>query len=205
MADIGFLDKAEWINPPPKAERVGAGLRVQTGFETDFWRLTHYGFVHDNGHVLAREVAGDFTATATWEADYSAPFDQAGVMLWQDGAHWIKAGIEFTENATHWGCVVTRERSDWSAVAVPGLRGPQSLQVTRVGGAVIVNYRTAGGHWQFLRLADFPTGPLRLGVLACSPSRAGFEVVFSDFRVGPPLARPLHPESWDTVPGLGKG
>ena len=58
MSDVGFLDEAFWMNLPPVAEKVGALLRVQTGFETDFWRRTHYGFVHDNGHVLAREVAG---------------------------------------------------------------------------------------------------------------------------------------------------
>ncbi len=205
MGDIGFLEGADWMNPPPVAERGADGLRVQTGFETDFWRLTHYGFVHDNGHVLAREVPGDFTATLTWEAPYAAAFDQAGVMLWLDAAHWIKAGIELTDGATHWGCVVTRERSDWSAVAAPGISGPQSLRVTRVGGAVIVNYLTPGGHWQFLRLADFPEGPLKLGLMACSPSRAGFEVVFSRFTVEPAIANPLHPDSWDSVPGLARG
>ena len=143
--------------------------------------------------------------TATWEVPYAAAFDQSGVMLWIDGAQWIKAGIELTDGATHWGCVVTRERSDWSSVSVPGISGPQSLRMTLVGGAVIVNYLTAGGQWQFLRLADFLEGPLKLGVLACSPSRAGLEVVFRRFTVEPPMANLVHPDSGYTVLGPAKG
>jgi hypothetical protein len=53
-----------------------------------------------------------------------------------------------------------------------------------------------------MRLADFPPGPLRLGIMACSPSRAGLRVEFSDFTVTPPPRNPLHPDSWDEVPGL---
>lgn len=202
MADLTFLDTATWLNPPPRVMREGGGLVLETGDTTDFWRETHYGFVHDNGHFLGRDIASDFTATVTWEADYSALFDQAGLMLWRDATHWIKAGVELTDGALHMGAVVTRDRSDWSTVALPGAGGAHSLRLTRVGGAVIIDYLAAPGRWQFMRLADFPTGPLRLGVMACSPSRAGLVVRFTDFSVTPPRDNPLHPDTWDQVPGL---
>lgn len=205
MGDLGFLDTATWLNPPPRVTREGGGLVLETGDTTDFWRETHYGFVHDNGHFLGRETAEDFTATVTWDAAYAADFDQAGLMVWREAGYWIKAGIELTDGALHMSAVVTRMRSDWSTVALPGATGPQSLRLTRVGGAVIVDYRRPDGRWQFMRLADFPPGPLRLGLMACSPSRAGLRVTFTDFTVTPPPANPLHPETWDSVPGLKGG
>ena len=39
-------------------------LSVTTGARTDFWRETHYGFVHDDGHLRYARVSGDFTAEA---------------------------------------------------------------------------------------------------------------------------------------------
>lgn len=200
MSDLSFLDTATWLNPPPRSFRDGGALVVETGPTTDFWRETHYGFVHDTGHFLGRETHEDFAATVTWDADYTANFDQAGLMVWREARYWIKAGIELTDGALHMSAVVTRDRSDWSTVALRDAQGPQSLRLTRVGGALIVDYRRADGAWQFMRLADFPPGPLRLGIMACSPSRAGLIVRFTDFTVTPPPANPLHPETWEQVP-----
>ena len=202
MPDLAFLDTATWLNPPPGSRREEGALVVETGDRTDFWRGTHYGFVHDTGHFLGRATAEDFTATVTWEADYAAPFDQAGLMVWRNPRFWIKAGIELTEGALHMSVVATRDRSDWSTVPLAAATGPQSLRLTRVGAAVIVDYRRADGGWQFMRLADFPPGRLRVGLMACSPSRAGLVVRFTGFTVTPPPAEPLHPGTWDQVPGL---
>jgi regulation of enolase protein 1 (concanavalin A-like superfamily) len=202
MPDLSFLDTATWLNPPPRVARKEGALIVETGDTTDFWRETHYGFVHDTGHFLGRETRDDFAATVTWTAPYTANFDQAGLMIWREERYWIKAGIELTDGALHMSAVVTRDRSDWSTVAMAGTEGPHSLRLTRVGGAVIIDYLRAEGRWQFMRLADFPPGPLRLGVMACSPSRAGLTVRFTDFTVTPPPANPLHPETWDSVPGI---
>jgi len=181
--DLGFLDAATWLNPPPDQGRDANGLWVETGADTDFWRHTHYGFVHENGHALMAAVAGDFTAVVTFDAAWTAPFDQAGIMLWQDAGHWIKAGVELSDGILNLGAVVTRERSDWNCVPVPGLSGPQTLRLTRRGDAVALEYLAT--RWRLIRLADFPAGPARFGIMACSPSRAGLLARFSAIGVGP--------------------
>jgi regulation of enolase protein 1 (concanavalin A-like superfamily) len=44
------------------------------------------------------------------------------------------------------------------------------------------------------RLAYFPSEPaaVQVGLTFCSPQREGFEAVFHDFRLGPPVSREIH-------------
>jgi regulation of enolase protein 1 (concanavalin A-like superfamily) len=65
-------DNQEWLNEPP-VWRAGDGrLHVVTGPKSDFWRVTHYGFVRDNGHFYYEQRAGAFTIHAKIEAKYEA-------------------------------------------------------------------------------------------------------------------------------------
>jgi regulation of enolase protein 1 (concanavalin A-like superfamily) len=41
----------QWLNEPPVWQADDGRLHVVTGLKTDFWRVTHYGFVRDNGHL----------------------------------------------------------------------------------------------------------------------------------------------------------
>ena len=59
------LGRSFWRNEPPSFEQHGDRLVLRTGAETDFWNNTFYGFRHDNGHFLATEVSGDFSAETT--------------------------------------------------------------------------------------------------------------------------------------------
>ncbi|MEF2071343.1 DUF1349 domain-containing protein [Consotaella aegiceratis] len=191
--DLGFLDKARWINEPPEWAHDDTGLTLTTAGKTDFWRQTFYGFEPHTGHFFGAPVAGDFTAYLTFEAAYETLYDQAGLMLRIDDEHWIKAGIEFSDGAANFSVVVARGRSDWSAVRVADVSGLQTLRMTRIADAVLVHFRDAGGGWQFLRLADFaPPGEAALGPMACTPQRAGLRVRFESLTVGPPIADPLH-------------
>ena len=110
MTGITALEEAVWLNPPPLWDRTADRLTLETGNQTDFWRDTLYGFRRDSGHALLASVDGDFTAHVTFDADYEALYDQAGLMLRQDEAQWIKAGIEFSDGAPNMSVVVTRRR-----------------------------------------------------------------------------------------------
>ena len=47
--------------------------------------------------------------------------------------------------------------------------------------------------WKPARLAHFPpTASVEVGIMCCSPQRAGFKVTFSDYTIGPPISRDLH-------------
>jgi regulation of enolase protein 1 (concanavalin A-like superfamily) len=66
-----------WINEPSTWQADGDTIRVTTGQDTDFWRVTYYDFIHDNGHFYYQTAQGDFTAEVYVEGDYNEPYDQA--------------------------------------------------------------------------------------------------------------------------------
>lgn len=182
-----------WLNPPADWSVDGSGLRVTTGDRGDFWQGTFYGFHPDSGHFFHRRVTGDFTAEVSFEGQYETLYDQAGLMLRVDAQHWIKLGVEFTDGATNFSVVSTMGQSDWSVVRVERATGPLSVRITRVGMAAIADYLTPAGTWQMLRLCPFPAAEeLMVGPMACSPQRAGFQVRFTSFAIGPARENPLH-------------
>jgi regulation of enolase protein 1 (concanavalin A-like superfamily) len=182
----------QWLNEPPVWQADSEQLRVVTGSRTDFWRITHYGFVRDNGHFYYQQRTGDFTIQVKIEGKYEALYDQAGVMIRLDSANWIKAGIEYTDGLPHFSAVVTREFSDWSVLPF-GSIGPVWLRLTKQGAAVRIQYSLDGVSFPMLRLAYFPeASQTQAGLMCCSPERAGFEVQFSAIRIGDPIEQPLH-------------
>jgi len=190
---VEWADGMVWLNPPAAGTAMAEGLAVTTGDQTDFWRGTFYDFYRDDGHFLHCPATGDFSAELRFTGDYRALYDQAGLMLRANATHWVKAGVEFTDGVMHFSVVVTNGMSDWSVLALPGWSGPLTLRLSRHGDAVRVQYRDAGGAWRLVRLAWFPPElAVEVGPMCCSPTRAGFQVVFHDFALGPPIARDLH-------------
>ncbi|MBX4313465.1 DUF1349 domain-containing protein, partial [Mycobacterium tuberculosis] len=53
-------------------------------------------------------------------------------------------------------------------------------------------YSTDGERWPLLRLGYFPPGPVKAGVMCCSPERGGLAVAFQDIQLSPPLDKALH-------------
>ncbi|GAA2691413.1 DUF1349 domain-containing protein [Actinoplanes palleronii] len=183
-------NRMSWLNEPPSWSDEAGVIRVVTGLKTDFWRRTFYGYVTDNGHFYHRPVTGDFTAEVVVSAGHSALFDQAGLMLRADERTWLKTGLEVTSGAVQLSTVLTRDDSDLSVVPVPEHRDELALRLTRFGSAVCVHRAAPDGIWQLIRLGhlDLPE-TLDVGVMCCSPERAGLEVMFRDFRIGPPIPR----------------
>jgi uncharacterized protein len=181
-----------WLNEPPTWQKNNDRLRVVTGPNTDFWRVTHYGFIRDNGHFYYEERAGDFTIQVKIEAIYEALYDQAGVMIRLDAANWIKAGVEYTDGSPHFSAVVTREFSDWSVLPAT-LTGPTWFRLTKLGSAIRIQYSADGLSFSMLRLAYFPeASPTQVGLMCCSPEREGFEVEFSELNISDAVRTGLH-------------
>ena len=184
---------SSWLNEPAHWGLEGGRLRVVTDARTDFWRETHYGFTRDSGHFFGREIAGPFTAQLRMRARYEALYDQAGIMVRLDETRWIKAGIEWSDDAPRLGSVLTLGRSDWATGPFDGDPADFWLRVTVAAGVIRVQVSHDGLRWPLLRLAAFPDAPAyRVGPMCCTPERAGLAVEFSDFITGPPLGRELH-------------
>ncbi|NUO59587.1 MAG: DUF1349 domain-containing protein [Hamadaea sp.] len=185
-----MLERMSWLNEPGEWSSEGGVLRAVTEFRTDFWRETFYGWVTDNGHFFSLPVTGDFTAEVVVAAEHTTRFDQAGMMVRADARNWLKSGLEVTSGVVQVSTVYTRGFSDVSMAPVAGFRGEVAMRVTRFGAALTVHCRSGDDPWQLLRLGylDLPA-TVEVGVMCCSPERAGLRATFRDFRVGPPISR----------------
>ena len=184
----------QWLNEPDVWHAEAGGLTLTTGNQTDFWQHTFYGFQRDSGHAWLCPVSGDFTASAIATGAYEQLYDQAGLMLRVDEKNWIKTGIEYTDGLMHFSVVVTREVSDWSVIPLHDAKPADEVHVrlTRHGDAVRVQFAISGRAWQMARLAPFPAVDARVGVMACSPQRAGFTATFRAIEIGLAISRQLH-------------
>jgi uncharacterized protein len=180
-----------WLNPPDH-RTAPEGLTLVTAQGSDFWRTTFYGFVRDSGHFLHAPAPGDFSAEVTVTADYTHLYDQAGLMARVDAGTWVKAGVEYTDGQPFFSVVVTRDLSDWSTMPLPFPASPLRLRLTRHGDAIRVQVKTPAGVWLMARLGALSAAPAQVGIMACSPERAGFRATFTDFTLGPAIDRRLH-------------
>ena len=172
-----------WLNRPPGVVREQDDLLITAAQGSDLWRVTSYGFVHDTGHALLADFADNSAVEVTFVADFSAQFDQAGLLVRADPARWIKAGVELSDGVLQLGAVVTNEVSDWSMAPVPTWHGRSiAVRASRSGDALTVRARVDDELWQLVRVAPLPTGPLQAGLFCCAPTRAGLTVRFTDLR-----------------------
>lgn len=182
-----------WLNEPAAWRLDGDALFVTTDARTDFWRETHYGFTRDSGHLFGVATDGDFTAELRVRAAYRELYDQAGIMVRVDEAHWIKAGIEISDGQAMMSSVLTVGRSDWATAAYAHDPADFRLRVTVRRGVLRLQVSADGLVWPLARLCPFPSSDRYLvGPMCCTPERAGLEVAFSEFRVEPPSERDLH-------------
>ncbi|MDZ7280176.1 DUF1349 domain-containing protein [Pantoea eucrina] len=183
----------QWLNPPDDYALNAQALRLTTDAETDFWQQTYYGFRHHSGHAFGFFLSEDFTVQVKVAAAFSHLYDQAGIVVLEDETHWVKAGIEYNDAKPAIGSVVTRGTSDWSTGCFPGDPGNFWMRATLADDALRLQYSTDGATWPLLRLCPWPSGRRYfVGVMACTPQRAGLAVTFSHFYLGAPLNKPLH-------------
>ncbi|SCL18752.1 hypothetical protein GA0070616_1583 [Micromonospora nigra] len=195
--DDRTVDWAEghWLHQPVRADRTDEGqLLVEPAAGSDFWRHTSYGFVHDDGPALLRDMPEGSAVEVSFVLDYRAQFDQAGILVRVDEHTWVKAGVEVSDGQPQLGAVVTRGSSDWSVAPVPGWSGREvTVRASRAGDALTVRARVAGEPWRLVRLAPLdPDAPARGGPFCCSPTRGGLTVRFTAWRETPPDPA-LHP------------
>jgi regulation of enolase protein 1 (concanavalin A-like superfamily) len=174
-----------WVNPPVKVLQVGQQLKVTTVHESDFWRNTSYGFVHDSGHALLKDFPAHSSMEVTFVLDYSGQFDQAGIIVHSDSQHWIKAGVESADGWPQVGAVVTSINSDWSLAPVPAWMGKEvTVRASRTTDALTIRAR-CGSEDQLIRLAPIDSSlTWRAGPHCASPVSQSLDVTFTQWAHG---------------------
>lgn len=174
----------EWYNEPPSWDLDGKTLSVYSAPKTDFWRKTHSGSIEDSGHFYFETVVGNFVAEVQVSGEYTALYDQAGIMLRVSSDNWLKCGIELYEGMKNMSSVVTRDFSDWSLVPLVSNSSKLWLRLSRGGTTATVNFSLDGVTFSMFRQAYLPMGDrVQVGMMCASPTGSGFPITFTDFTV----------------------
>ncbi|CAB4792354.1 unannotated protein [freshwater metagenome] len=185
MKNVAWSE-GSWTREPVSQSQEGAVLTVEAAAESDWWRTTSYGFIHDDGHALVKDFPNESSVEVSFILDYTEQFDQAGIFITADNENWIKAGVEFCDGFPQVGAVVTQTKSDWSVAPVAEWMNKEvTIRVSRSGDAVTVR-AGINGDLRLVRVAPLdPTRTWSAGPMFCAPTRAGLKVTFTKWSEGP--------------------
>lgn len=180
------LEKMNWFNEPEKWEISAGKLKVFTTPQSDYWRVSHYGFTVDDAPFYYTTYGGEFEAKVKISGDYKARFDQAGLMLRIDHNHYIKAGIEYVDGKFNLSTVVTHEKSDWSIIPLADPIPFIWIKAVRRLDAVEIFYSFDDKEYIMMRNAPLQDNiPVMIGMMSASPDGTGFNAEFESFKVKP--------------------
>ena len=183
-ASAQSLDKMQWFNEPTKWEIKNNSLTMNVTPQSDYWRISHYGFTVDDTPFLYTMRGGEFEVKVKVTGDYTARFDQAGLMLRIDHENYIKAGIEFVDGKYNLSTVVTHHTSDWSIIALDRPVPFVWIKAVRRLDAIEVFYSFDDVTYTLMRNAWMPDNhPIMVGVMAACPDGNGFKARFDNFSI----------------------
>ena len=178
------LDRMQWFNEPEKWAIDGNKLTMQVTPQSDYWRISHYGFTVDDAPFFYTLRGGEFEAKVKISGDYKVRFDQAGLMLRIDEENYIKAGIEFVDGKYNLSCVVTHHTSDWSVIELDKPVDHVWIKAVRRLDAVEIFYSFDDVEYTMMRncwLKD--NTPVMVGMMAACPDGNGFKATFEEFKI----------------------
>ncbi|PST83942.1 DUF1349 domain-containing protein [Pedobacter yulinensis] len=178
------LEKMQWFNEPEKWEIKNNVLTMFVTPQSDYWRISHYGFTVDDAPFYFGTYGGEFEVKVKITGNYKARFDQMGIMLRTDQENYIKAGIEFVDGSYNLSTVVTHKTSDWSVIKQDKALPFVWIKAVRRLDAVEVFYSFDDKEYTMMRNAYLKDNtPVMVGLMAASPDGKGFEARFEHFSV----------------------
>ena len=150
-----------WTREPSGARLEGDALVVGAAEGSDFWRTTHYGFLHDDGHGLLGDWPADAAVEVTFDSSsLTALYDQAGsaALRRPRAVGEGRASSSRTECCTsapssRTGCPTGRSRP-----CPTGRAQRVTIRASRggvAGDAITLRARTESSGWRTLRVAPF--------------------------------------------------
>ncbi|MEJ2883310.1 DUF1349 domain-containing protein [Pedobacter sp. GR22-6] len=178
------LEKMHWYNEPEQWEIKNNSLIMQVTPNSDYWRISHYGFTVDDAPFYYGNYGGEFEAKVKLTGAYKVRFDQMGLMIRTDHKNYIKTGVEFVDGKFNVSTVVTHEKSDWSVLPLEKAPPFIWIKVVRRLDAVEIFYSLDDKTYIMTRNAPLQdNAPVMIGLMAASPDGNGFEAKFEHFKV----------------------
>ena len=178
------LEKMQWFNEPENWSVENNVLTMDVTPQSDYWRISHYGFTVDDAPFLYTVRGGEFEVKVKISGEYKVRFDQAGLMLRIDKENYIKTGIEFVDGKYNLSTVVTHKTSDWSVIELEKPVEYVWIKAVRRLDAVEIFYSFDDKEYTMMRncwLQD--NTPVMVGMMAACPDGNGFKATFEGFRI----------------------
>ncbi len=149
------LEKMNWFNEPAQWNINEGKLSMQVTPQSDYWRISHYGFTVDDAPFYYAEYGGEFEAKVKVSGDYKVRLDQAGMMIRIDHVIALDRPVDFI----------------W-------------IKAVRRLDAIEIFYSFDDKEYTLMRNAWMEANrPVKIGMMAACPDGNGFRVTFSDFSV----------------------
>ena len=178
------LEKMQWFNEPAQWTIQDHVLSMQVTPQSDYWRISHYGFTVDDAPFLYTLRGGEFEVKVKVSGDYRTRYDQAGLMLRIDHENYIKAGIEFVDGKYNLSAVVTHHTSDWSIIPLEKPVPVVWIKAVRRLDAIEIFYSFDDQEYTLMRNAWMQDNhPIMVGLIGASPDGQGFEARFEHFSI----------------------
>lgn len=178
------LDRMQWFNEPENWSVKNDVLTMDVTPQSDYWRISHYGFTVDDAPFLYTLRGGEFEVKVKISGEYKVRFDQAGLMLRIDAENYIKTGIEYVDGKHNLSAVVTHKTSDWSVIALDKPVDYIWIKAVRRLDAVEIFYSFDDEEYVMMRncwLQD--NTPVMVGMMAACPDGNGFKAKFEHFQI----------------------
>ena len=178
------LEMMQWFNEPEQWEIKNNMLTMEVTPQTDYWRISHYGFTVDDAPFLYTLRGGEFEVKVKISGDYKTRFDQSGLMLRLDHENYIKAGIEFVDGKYNLSCVVTHHTSDWSIITLDKPVPYVWIKAVRRLDAVEIFYSFDDKEYTLMRNAWMQDNhPVMVGIMGACPDGNGFTARFEEVTI----------------------
>ena len=178
------LENMQWFNEPESWSVKGGRLTMDVTPQSDYWRISHYGFTVDDAPFLYTLRGGEFEVKVKISGEYKVRFDQAGLMLRIDKENYIKTGIEYVDGKYNLSAVVTHHTSDWSVIELAEPVEFVWIKAVRRLDAVEIFYSFDDINYTMMRncwLED--NTPVMVGMMAACPDGEGFKATFEHFKI----------------------
>ena len=178
------LDRMQWFNEPENWSVKNDVLTMDVTPQSDYWRISHYGFTVDDAPFLYTLRGGEFEVKVKISGEYKVRFDQAGLMLRIDEENYIKTGIEYVDGKYNLSAVVTHKTSDWSVITLDKPVDYIWIKAVRRLDAVEIFYSFDDEEYVMMRncwLQD--NTPVMVGMMAACPDGNGFKAKFEHFQI----------------------
>ena len=182
------IDKLKWIREPRIFCIENDCIVIVTEPHTDLWQRTYYHFRNDTAPVLQMETEEKyFSFTVKTEFESKHRFDQCGIVMYLDSENWLKASVEYENEAfQHLGSVVTNHGySDWATTEIEASIKSMWYRFSRREDDYCVECSGDGVNFSQMRICHIWEGArkIRFGIYACSPEDSSFTAVFTDMQM----------------------